>query len=79
MNRVTVDAQTQAKLSNFSERVELYDESGRMLGMFTPILGPEKIKELADECPFSEEELEELRKQRTGRPLSEILNDLNGQ
>lgn len=54
--------------------VELHDPSGNVLGVFVPHrLGklPPGVK-----SPFSEAELAELRKQRTGRPLSDILRDL---
>lgn len=56
------------------ELVELTDPSGRLLGYFTPEgLGklPPGVK-----SPFTDEELAELRKQRSGRPLADILRDL---
>lgn len=77
MTKVTVDAATRAKLNNLNELLELCDERGRTLGYFHPAVhlsSPEQAKALS---PFSDEEIEELRKQRTGRPLSEILKDLN--
>jgi hypothetical protein len=54
--------------------VEVKDPAGKVLGVFVPHgLGrlPPGVK-----SPFSEAELAELRKQRTGRPLSDILRDL---
>jgi hypothetical protein len=56
------------------DAVELKDASGRRLGTFVPDgLGklPPGVK-----SPFTDEELAELRKQRTGRPLADILRDL---
>jgi|HubBroStandDraft_6_1064221.scaffolds.fasta_scaffold1846873_2 hypothetical protein len=40
MTRVTVDSDTSAKLSAFFVPVELYDDSGRILGYFQPIVPP---------------------------------------
>lgn len=56
------------------DQVELKDPSGNLLGVFVPRgLGvpPPGVK-----SPFTDEELAELRKQRTGRPLKDILRDL---
>jgi hypothetical protein len=65
-----------ALLSQLSagDRLELKDPSGRVLGVFIPEgLGhlPPGVK-----SPFTDEELAELRKQQTGRPLKDILRDL---
>jgi hypothetical protein len=57
-------------------RVEFTDPTGRVLGYFTPEgLGklPPGVK-----SPFTDEELAELRQQRNGRPLADILRDLKG-
>ena len=54
--------------------IELKDATGRLLGVFTPeVWGklPPGVK-----SPFSEEEMAERRKDRTGRPLADILRDL---
>jgi len=56
------------------DSLELKDPSGRVLGVFIPEgLGklPPGVK-----SPFTDEQLVELRKQRTGRPLADILRDL---
>jgi hypothetical protein len=57
------------------DEVELRDPSGRVLGVFIPEgLGspPPGVK-----SPFTDAELAERRKQpRTGRPLTDILRDL---
>jgi len=56
------------------DAVELKDASGRRLGTFVPDgLGkpPPGMK-----SPFTDEDLVELRKQRTGRPLADILRNL---
>ena len=74
MTKVTVDAATRAKLNDLHELLEVCDESGRTLGYFHPVVSFDSLKALS---PFSDEEIEKLRQQRTGRPLSEILKDLN--
>jgi hypothetical protein len=73
MTRVIVNAAIRAQLHNLDAALEVCDESGQTLGYFHPIIesGGEKIT-----SPYSDEEIEELRKQRTGRPLTEILKDL---
>jgi hypothetical protein len=56
------------------DRVELKDPSGRVLGVFTPDgLGrlPPGVK-----SPFSDEEMERRQEPKTGRPLADILRDL---
>ena len=56
------------------DNVEIKDPTGRLLGVFVPEgLGklPPGVK-----SPFSDEEMVELRKQRTGRPLAEILRNV---
>lgn len=56
------------------DEVELTDPAGRRLGVFIPDgLGklPPGVK-----SPFTDEQLAEMRKQRTGRPLADILRDL---
>lgn len=37
MTRLIVDSDLRKKLFNLSEPIDLYDESGRLVGMFTPI------------------------------------------
>ena len=56
------------------DAVELKDASGRKLGTFVPD-GLGKLPPGA-KSPFTDEELAELRKQRTGRSLADIMRDL---
>jgi hypothetical protein len=76
MSRVTVDAATMARLHNLDEFLIFCDESGRTLGYFRPGVPPDVPAGGRITSPVSDEEIEELRKQRTGRPLSDILKDL---
>lgn len=77
MTKITVNAETRTKLDGLEEVVEICDASGRTLGYFHPVPEPVDYKALIAQSPVSDEELEELRKQRTGRPLKDILRDLN--
>jgi hypothetical protein len=76
MTRIIVDSDLLARLHGLGERLEFCDESGRTLGVFQP--APAKLApgEGVDGSPFTREQLEEFRKQRTGRPLADILRDL---
>ena len=76
MTRLTLDPGTSAKLSAYFVPVELYDESGRILGYFQPALPPAQTEQVLAERPFSETELRRRQQVRTGRPLADILKDL---
>lgn len=75
MTRVTIDDATVAKLKDVREMVELRDEAGRVVGHFLP--GPPRDADGKIIVPFSEEELEEASKQKGGRPLKDIFDDLS--
>lgn len=76
MMRLSVDAAFQAKLTQAGGPLEICDQSGRTIGFFQPTPLPGTLKELS---PFSDEEIEQLAKQREGRPLADIWNDLERQ
>jgi hypothetical protein len=74
MIKVTLDKATLAKLHNLSERVEVCDESGRVVGYAHPAkhtLPPEY-----EEPPITKEEIDRLVNEPGGRSLAEILADL---
>ena len=72
MTKILVDAATQAKFANLEGMVEVCDETGKTLGVFSPVMESKPTSQ----SPFSREELEIRRRQRTGKPLSEILERL---
>ena len=75
MPRVTIDASTWAKLQALRDVAALCDESGRIVGHFHP--GPSRDANGNIIIPISEEELERRsREERGGRPLQDILRDL---
>ena len=74
MVRITVTDDLGSKLAQTIEPAEICDPSGRVVGFFypDPRLRPGSLRELS---PLTDEELDERRK-GTGRPLSDILRDL---
>ena len=75
MTRVIIDADTWSKLVATREVTELSDEKGRVVGYFHP--GPPRDENGQIIVPFSEEEIEEFSKQKGGRPLKDIFDDLS--
>jgi hypothetical protein len=73
MTRLTVDAAFLARLDKLDSVVEVCDESGRTIGYFHPV---SHSSEAAVRSPYSDEEIQRRQQQRTGRPLSEIMADL---
>ena len=63
-----------AQLLNSDSTIELKSPEGRLLGKFTA-QGLYKLPP-GVKSPFTEEEMAERRKDRTGRPLKDILRDL---
>jgi hypothetical protein len=76
MPRLTLDASLAENLRTASDVVEIVDEAGRVLGVYTPILKHVPPHDFT--FPISDEELENRRKEKTGRSLDEILQDLKG-
>jgi hypothetical protein len=74
MTRIMLDARIVAQLHNLNEVLEVCDESGQTRGFFHPT-GPGH----PNRSPFTREQLEEFRKQKTGRPLTQIIRDLEQQ
>ena len=74
MGKVILDAETRAKLTGVTGRVELYDEHGNLLGHFEPAAALPAAP--GGWGPFTAEEVERAFKQ-TGpaRTLDEILRD----
>ncbi len=75
MTRVFVDAATRSRLHDLDGVLEVCDESGRTLGYFHPATVQVASSEVP-RSPLNEDEVELRRKDRSGRPLSEILERL---
>jgi hypothetical protein len=71
MITVVVDAATRSKLRDLHEAMQFTDEAGRLLGRFEP--APSKERR---EPQISEAEIARRLRQGGGRPLAEIIVDL---
>lgn len=76
MVRVTLDSALLAKLHNLDSYLELCDESGRVRGRFIPTHDSALYEGV--ESPSSPEELARRSREESGRPLADILRDLEG-
>lgn len=74
MSRVLLDASLPEKLREASDLVEVMDEAGRVLGVYTPIRV--HLPPAGFQFPISDEELDRRNQVRTGRSLADILRDL---
>jgi hypothetical protein len=74
MSITVTDPQFLAAISQLTGVVELRDPQGNVLGELS--LEDNGRLPPGVKSPFSEEEMAERRKQRDGRPLSDILRDL---
>jgi hypothetical protein len=74
MSRLLLDGTLGAKLRTASDTVELVDEAGRVLGVYTPVRL--HVPPPGFQFPISDEELDRRNKVRTGRSLDEIMTDL---
>ena len=79
MQQIIVKPALGEKLSELGNQAVLCDSSGRALGLFSPLTNQPPVEDLQLEPPLSIAETEELRKNRTGKPLTEILERLGVQ
>jgi hypothetical protein len=76
MQQIIVESCLGEKLGETAGQVVLCDERGRVLGVFSPLRERPSLEDLQLEPPLSIAETEQLRKNRTGKPLEEILGRL---
>lgn len=74
MSITITDPNLLAQLRQAGDVVELKDPDGKVLGRFS-VEGLGKLPP-GVKSPFTDEERAEMRKERTGRPLKDILGDL---
>ncbi len=70
MHTVVADEVLRGRLGDMSRKIEIRDESGRLLGWFVP------ESESAEPLPFTEADLERVRREPGGKTLAEISRDL---
>jgi hypothetical protein len=76
MNQITIQSALSDQLARVPGDVVICDSTGRALGFFSPLPDSTRIEDLQLEPPLSIAETEALRKDRTGKPLEEILGRL---
>ena len=76
MSKVVVDSALQAKSTDPSGVVEVCDQQGRTIGFFHAANDASAASGGPLRSPVSDEEIQRRRRQKTGRPLREILDDL---
>jgi hypothetical protein len=74
MTKMVVNPEISEELRRIHEQTELYDESGDLIGYFTP--GIDKSVYAGVEPPISDEELRRRAEKGGGRTLAEIMADL---
>ncbi len=72
MDRVFVDASLSQQLGNAGHPLDLCSPTGVVLGRFVPLFVPPH----EDLCPYSSEQLEQMRTQEGSRPLAEFWAEL---
>ena len=73
MTKVVLDTGFLSKLAGIRETALLCDGSGRAIGYFEPLEPPTGKGGDGGESPFSDEEIERFRQQRSGRSLEDVL------
>jgi hypothetical protein len=76
MQQITVEPAFGQTLDQLSGQAVLCDAEGRALGFFSPLPARPLVEDLQLEPPLSIAQTDELRKDRTGKPLSAILGRL---
>jgi hypothetical protein len=74
MTRVVLDDATLAQLVHVTQTVDLCDGKGRVVGHFVPLTGAARY--VGREPDITEEELRRREHEGGGRPLAEIMRDL---
>ena len=76
MTAITIPASIKPLFGQVSEPVSVQDEQGNVLGFYTPMRQATKEDYARAEVLFTSEEIEEGRQSGPGRPLKDILTDL---
>jgi hypothetical protein len=79
IKEILVESTLSNTLGELSSQAILCDSEGRALGFFSPIPDRPRLDDLQLEPTLSIAEIEELRKVKHGKPLSEILERLGVQ
>ncbi|MCH8042728.1 MAG: hypothetical protein IID44_03325 [Planctomycetes bacterium] len=74
MTKIVINPAAAGQLSGIETTVELCDPSGNLLGYFSPKVDPALYDQV--EIPISEDELDRRQQAGGGRPLKEIVRDM---
>jgi hypothetical protein len=74
MSSLVLEQSSIDKLKAVETSVAVRDAQGNLIGFFHRAITPESVDQY--ECPVSEEELLRRARQGGGRPLADILRDL---
>ena len=74
MDKFLIDPATLGALPDLDHGVELCDLTGRALGWFVPVVAAADYD--GYECPLSVEQLDAVERAGGGRPLADIVRDL---
>ena len=75
MTRITIDAETWANLRDQNGLLELCDPAGRTLAYFQPVVRVGKVEGGKIRSPYTDEEIEQLRRQTGGKSLAEFWKE----
>jgi len=76
MTRVVLDSSTLEKLKTSEPSLEVCNTEGKVVGYFHPAVRYGKWVNGKIVSPFSDAEIEMRRQDRSGRPLKEIMEEL---
>ena len=76
MNKIVLDSATLLRLTGLSALAEVHDESGRLLGYFSPMTACAETPHNNARIPVTDDEIKQLLQQSPGRPLADILAEL---
>jgi hypothetical protein len=76
MTRITVDNEILSRLGPLDQPIEFCDETGHTLGFFKPLPDREVYRDL--QPLIGRDEIDRRKKEEIGRPLVDVLRDLEG-
>jgi hypothetical protein len=76
MTQVAIESSVSRKLSQYTEPVQLVDDSGRVLGVFRPPVSVTLYRDV--EPPLSLDELRRRASSQIGHTTEEVLRHLEG-
>ncbi|MCI0684244.1 MAG: hypothetical protein L0Y71_19210 [Gemmataceae bacterium] len=77
MSTIILDADLRAKLNGLSERIDVRDEAGDIVGHFLPTEEYYRLLCKTIEIPYTKEEIARRRAEKGGRTLAEIWKELD--